>query len=146
MSSIVIVGNIVADPEPPRNTDRPGARFSVAENKRITNRQTGEVTQRTSYYDCIAWQSIGANALATLKKGMRVVVIGDHEQRRFQVPGPDGNPVTRSAYEVVVEAVGPDLRWATADVTRNPRPEEQVETPVPAVAPTTSNQYSVEPY
>jgi single-strand DNA-binding protein len=50
-------------------------------------------------------------------KGSRVVVTGRLEQRSWETD----NGEKRSVVEIVADEVGPSLRWATAQVTRNER-------------------------
>ncbi|MCP4792068.1 MAG: single-stranded DNA-binding protein [Actinomycetia bacterium] len=57
------------------------------------------------------------NVSESLTKGTRVTVTGKLEAEKWQ--GNDG--VERTSYVIVVDSIGPDLRWASADVSRNPR-------------------------
>ena len=57
------------------------------------------------------------NVSESLVKGTRVVVSGSLETEKWQ--GNDG--AERTSLVLVVDAIGPDLRWASADITRNPR-------------------------
>ena len=52
-----------------------------------------------------------------LVKGSRVIVTGRLEQRSWETDQGD----KRSKVEIVADEVGPSLRWATADITRNER-------------------------
>ncbi len=55
------------------------------------------------------------NVSESLGKGSRVVVTGRLEQRSWETE----NGEKRSVVEIVADEVGPSLRWATAQVTRN---------------------------
>jgi single-strand DNA-binding protein len=57
------------------------------------------------------------NASESLGRGSRVIVTGRLEQRSWETP--DGD--RRSKVEVVADEIGPSLRWATAQVTKNER-------------------------
>jgi single-strand DNA-binding protein len=57
------------------------------------------------------------NAAESLSKGARVIVTGRLDQRSWETP--DGDK--RSKVEVVADEVGPSIRWATAQVTKNER-------------------------
>lgn len=85
--------------------------FTVAE-----NRKRGDEEQ-TSFFDVVAFGSLAENVAESLSRGQRVVVMGRLEQRRWETPEGD----KRSKIEIVAEAVGPDLRWATCDVHANRR-------------------------
>jgi single-strand DNA-binding protein len=117
-NNIDLVGNITRDPEL-RYT--PGgmavATFGLAVNFRRQNRQTNEWEERTSFFDVVCWGSLGENVSETLGKGTRVMVVGRLEQRSWETQ--DGDK--RSRVEVIADEVGPSLRWATADVTKNDR-------------------------
>ena len=52
-----------------------------------------------------------------MQKGARVVVTGRLEQRSWETDNGD----KRSKVEVVADEIGPSLRWATAQVTKNER-------------------------
>ena len=57
------------------------------------------------------------NVAESITKGARVVVNGRLEQRSWETDQGE----KRSVVEVVADEIGPSLRWATAQVTRNER-------------------------
>jgi single-strand DNA-binding protein len=57
------------------------------------------------------------NVSESLVRGSRVMVAGRLEQRSWESQAGD----KRSKVEVVADEVGPSLRWATAQVTKNDR-------------------------
>ena len=57
------------------------------------------------------------NAAESLTKGMRVVVTGRLEQRSWETQ--EGEK--RTVVEIAADEIGPSLRWASAQVTRNER-------------------------
>ena len=57
------------------------------------------------------------NVSEILIKGARVIVTGRLEQRSWETP--DGDK--RSKVEVIADEIGPSLRWATAQITKNER-------------------------
>jgi len=67
------------------------------------------------FFRCTAWRSIAENAAQTLKKGMRIFVAGKLVQRSWQ--DNDGNK--RQTVEIQISHVGPDLQFATAEVTKS---------------------------
>ena len=117
-NSVTVVGNVTRDPEL-RFTPNGQATlsFGVAVNRRWQNRQTQEWEEATSYFDVVCWRDMAENASETLFKGARVIVMGRLEQRSWE--GQDGE--RRSKVEIVADEVGPSLRWATAQVTKNER-------------------------
>lgn len=69
--------------------------------------------KKTDFYRVTLWESMAENA-AQLDKGTSVLVIGRQESRDYE--DREGNK--RTAWEVTADAFGPDLRYATAAVTR----------------------------
>jgi single-strand DNA-binding protein len=57
------------------------------------------------------------NVSETLTRGARVMVAGRLEQRSWETQ--EGE--RRSKVEVVADEIGPSLRWATAQITKNER-------------------------
>ena len=117
-NSVTLVGNVTRDPELRfTNTGQPTATFGLAVNRRWQNRQTQEWEEATSFFDVVCWREMAENVSESLTRGARVVVTGRLEQRSWETP--DGDQ--RSKVEVVADEVGPSLRWATAQVTKNER-------------------------
>lgn len=115
MNHMTIIGNLTADPR--ENRDSSGVQFAVASNHRWRDRD-GEQHVDTTFKDCIAWGDLGQHVLASLHKGDRVFVYGRIEQQAYEAQDSRGETVKRVRDRLVIEAVGPDLRFATAEVTR----------------------------
>ena len=116
---ITIVGNIVADPEL-RFTPAGAAvcNFRVASTPKRYNSQTNQWEDGEALFlTCNAWKHLAENTSDSLAKGMRVIVTGKLKQRSFQTREGDN----RTVFEIDVDEVGPSLRFATAQVNRNPR-------------------------
>ena len=117
-NNVVLVGNITRDPELRFTpTGQATATFGLAVNRRWQNRQTQEWEEATSFFDVVCWREMAENASESLGRGSRVIVTGRLEQRSWETP--DGDK--RSKVEVVADEIGPSLRWATAQVTKNER-------------------------
>jgi len=117
-NSVTLVGNITRDPELRFTpTGQATASFGLAVNRRWQNRQTGEWTEATSFFDIVCWREMAENASESLSRGSRVLVTGRLEQRSWE--NQEGEK--RSKIEVVADEIGPSLRWATAQVTKNER-------------------------
>ena len=115
-NNITLVGNLTRDPELRFTaTGRGVASFGIAVGRRY--QVNGEWKEDTSFFNVTAWGQLGENASATLSKGMRCVVSGRLEQREYN----NREGEKRSAIEVVADEIGPSLKWATAQVERNPR-------------------------
>ena len=115
-NTVTLVGNVTRDPELRYTTGGRGvASFGMAVNRRY--QVNGEWQEQTSFFNVVAWGTLGENAAACVTKGTRIVVAGRLEQRSWETQ--DGEK--RSVVEVVADEVGPSLRWATATINRNER-------------------------
>jgi single-strand DNA-binding protein len=138
---LTIVGNLTADPE--LNYGASGAArvtFTVASTPRVFDRQANEWKDgETTFMPCTLWREQGENAVESLTRGTRVIVIGRLITRSWETP--EGEK--RSRMELQVEEIGPSLRYATTKVTRVQRggaqpahQTAQAGTPAPATVPT----------
>src|SRR5437762_8636669 len=117
-STVTIVGNLTRDPEIRYTTGGAAkASFGVAVSRRWQTRQSQEWEEQTSFFNVVCWREMAENVSESLGKGARVVVSGRLEQRSWETE----NGEKRSVIEIVADDVGPSLRWATAQVTRNER-------------------------
>lgn len=118
--TLTVVGNLTADPVL-RFTSSGVAvvDFTVAQTPRSYDRNSGEwKDQETLFFRCSAWRDMAENVADTLTKGMRVVVTGRLQIRSYQARETGEN---RQSIEIQVDEVGPSLRYAKAQVTRNER-------------------------
>ena len=108
------VGNLTRDPElrfTPEGLQV--ARMGLAvETPVVPGEWSGERT--TTFYDLTAFGDMAEHAGTSLTKGMRVVVMGRAEVEFWT----DEAGKEMSARKILVDAIGPDLRWATAEVTK----------------------------
>jgi len=115
-STVTLIGNLTRDPELRYTTGGRGvASFGMAVNRRY--QVNGEWQEQVSFFNVVAWGTLGENVAASLTKGTRCIVTGRLEQRSWETQ--DGEK--RSVVEVVADEVGPGLRWAQAQVERNER-------------------------
>jgi single-strand DNA-binding protein len=117
-NNVTLVGNITRDPEL-RFTPAGAANatFGLAVNRRWQNRQTNEWEEKVSFFNIVCWREMAENAAQSLTKGMRVLVTGRLEQRSWETP--EGEK--RTVVEIAADEIGPSLRWASAEVSRNER-------------------------
>lgn len=117
-NTVELIGNITRDPEL-RFTPSGAAvaNFGLAVNRRWRNQQTNEWEEQVSFFDIVCWRELAENVAESLTKGSRVMVSGRLDQRSWETD----NGEKRSKVEVVADEIGPSLRWATAQVTRNER-------------------------
>jgi single-strand DNA-binding protein len=127
MISTTMSGNLTRDPEIRYTRDgQPSATFGLAVNRRWQVRGSNEWEESTSFFDVVCWRDLAENVALSLVKGARVVVAGRLEQRTWETE--DGD--RRSRVELVADDVGASLRFATAEITRTERRnQDQVDSP-----------------
>jgi single-strand DNA-binding protein len=115
-NTVTLVGNVTRDPELRYTTGGRGvASFGMAVNRRY--QVNGEWQEQTSFFNVVAWGTLGENAAACVTKGTRLVVFGRLEQRSWDTQ--DGDK--RTVVEVIADELGPSLRWAQAQVEKTAR-------------------------
>ena len=110
------VVNLTADPEP-RVSQNGGSRatFRAAYNPRERDRQSGDYKDgETTWISCTAFGELGDHVAQSLSKGDRVLVKGRLTTQRYQ----DNQGQEREGLNLIVDAIGPDLRFSTVMVTR----------------------------
>ena len=113
---ITIIGNLTADPEM-RFTPSGAAvaSFTVASTPRTFDRQAGEWKDgETLFMRCSIWRDAAENVAESLTKGTRVIVQGRLVQRSYTTREGEN----RTVVEMQVDEIGPSLRYAKAQVTR----------------------------
>lgn len=119
-NSVTVTGNATREPELRFTpSGQAVASFGMAVNRRWQNRQTQEWEESVSFFDVTAWAQLAENAAESVAKGTRVTVTGRLDQRSWETQ--DGDK--RSKVEIVADDVAVSLRWATAEVMRNERPD-----------------------
>ncbi len=112
---ITLVGNLTADPElrfTPSGLQVANLRLAVTPR---TRQEDGTWTQgETTFHTVNVWRDQASNAVDSLAKGARVIVVGRPKERSWT----DQDGTEHHVTEVDAEELGPSLRWATAKVTR----------------------------
>ncbi len=151
---VSITGNLTRDPELRFTpTGQAIASFGVAVNRKWQNRQTNEWEEATSFFDVVAWGTLGENCAQSLARGSRVIVTGRLDQRSWETQEHE----KRTKIEIVADEVAPSLRWATAKVEKNERRSPDgvavsagggsgSSRPVPNEAPSGYHQEDEEPF
>lgn len=113
---ITVIGNLTADPELRAiGSGASVASFTIASTPRTFNRQSGQWEDgQALFMRCSAWRELADHCAQSLTKGMRVIAQGRLQQRSYQAN--DGT--NRTVVEMQVDEIGPSLRYATAQVTR----------------------------
>jgi single-strand DNA-binding protein len=111
---VTVPGRIATKPERLSSKNGVGARFRVASTERYFNRAAEEWNEADPVYLTVTcWRQLAENVLLSLRVGDPVIVHGKLTNPSFER---DGRVERR--LEISAGAVGPDLRWATAVVTR----------------------------
>ena len=118
-TQLTVIGNLTAEPEARYlPTGHLVATFTVASTPRRWDRDSNQfVDGEALFLRCSVWREQAENAVASLTKGMRVIVQGRLTQRSYETS--EGEK--RTVVELQVDEVGPSLRWAEARVTRAER-------------------------
>jgi single-strand DNA-binding protein len=110
--SITLIGNLTRDPEiKTAASGKKRALFGMA-----INEGTGD-NEKTNFVNVTAFGDLGEHLAASVKKGARIIAVVRLDQygKEVQIDG-ETKEITMTNY--IADAVGPDLRWATAQVTR----------------------------
>jgi len=109
-NTVTITGNITQDPQLAHSAGGTAyLRFSIAWNQLRGDEQV------PNYFDVTAFNSLAVNAAESLSVGKRVTVTGRLEQSSYTAE--DGSK--RSSVRILADSVAADLKWATAEVSKN---------------------------
>lgn len=113
MHNLPFTGNLATDLDLITNTPSgvPRLNFKVA----VNEGERGTDKEKTHFVPFTAFGTTAENMAASLKKGMRVTVIGrlNTYEKAVQIDGED-KKITMIGF--TAQEAGPALRWATADV------------------------------
>lgn len=115
---LTVIGNLVADPEPRvSQAGKSWVTFRIASTPRVRDRQSSEWSDgEPLWIGCRAYGELANNIAASLTKGTRVIVQGRLSQRSYEKDGQQ-----RTSLDLEVDAIGPELQFATATVVRAQR-------------------------
>ncbi len=113
MNSVTFVGNLTAEPQLIGGSSGISARavFTVG----VSEGQG--LDERTNFVNVTVWGSLARNLVHSLRSGDRVIVVGKLNcyARKVTV---DGEEKSLALVSFIATAVGPDLRWASAKVSK----------------------------
>jgi single-strand DNA-binding protein len=144
---ITVIGNLTGDPEL-RYTQNglAVANFTIASTPKQFDKVTNEMKDGTALFlRASVWREFAEHVAGSLTKGSRVIAQGRLVQRSYETK--EGEK--RTSMELEIDAIGPDLRWSTAQVTRaassrdgggSQRGQQAVEEPWAASAPAAATQ------
>ena len=112
-AQVSVVGNLTREPELRfTSSGKAVCNLGIAANHRF--QQNGEWVEKVSFFNATVWGELGENVAASCVKGMRMVITGRLEQREYETK--EGEK--RTSVEIIVDEIGPSLRWARAEVTK----------------------------
>ena len=113
-NTITLTGNITRDPEMKFTGGGMAiSSFGLAVSNRKKN-LSGEYEDEANFFDITVFGSLAENVATTLQKGNRVILSGRLDWSQWQTDSGE----KRSKVQVIADSIGPDLRWATAVVTK----------------------------
>lgn len=123
MNQLTIHGNITDKPELRHNSSGEAIlNVSVAVNRRRFDRQSGQWRDLgTVYHRVVAFNSRLAENAANLPKGTAVTVTGELADDSWTAE--DGRQMRRT--QLIAEDIAVSLRFATVEITRNPRAQRE---------------------
>lgn len=113
---ITVVGNLTADPEL-RYTQNglAVANFTIASTPSSFDRTTNAFKDGDPLFlRASVWKEFAEHVAGSLTKGSRVIAQGRLKQRSYETNSGE----KRTSIELEIDSIGPDLRYATAQVTR----------------------------
>jgi single-strand DNA-binding protein len=111
---ITVIGNLTSDPETRQAGGASVVSFTIASTPRTFDKQSNEWKDGEALFlRASAWRELGEHVAASLTKGSRVIAQGRLTQRSYEKDGQK-----RQSVELEVDAIGPELRYATVSVER----------------------------
>jgi single-strand DNA-binding protein len=100
INRVILIGRLTRDPElKSTSVGTYFCRFTLASNRSVYNKQTGESRDEVGYFDCIAWGKSAEIIHKYLQKGRRIAVEGSLRWSSWE--GADGKK--QSKVEIGVE-------------------------------------------
>lgn len=127
MNNVSLVGNLATEPElKATNNGTTRCSFVVAVNEKVGEEEKAHFVRVT------AFGTLAENAAGSLTKGQRVLVVGRINTYVTEVELSDGNIRRITSVTFTASAVGPDLRWQRAKISKVIRDDNaQDDTPPP---------------
>jgi single-strand DNA-binding protein len=113
---VTLTGRLTKDPELAfAKSGNAYARFTIATDQRVLNKTTNEWESKDStFWNCTAFGALAENIAESLTKGLAVIATG----RASQEDWTDKQGNKRTSIKVVVDEIGPTLRFATVKVAK----------------------------
>lgn len=114
-TTITIVRNLTKDPElvyTPSGVAK--MELCTAVNRRWQSSRSSKWEELVSFFDTVRWREIAENLPGSCSKGRRVLITGRLDVRDLK----RGDGSRKTKVEIVLEEIGPSLRFATAQITK----------------------------
>lgn len=113
---VTLTGRLTKDPELAfSQAGKAYARFTIVTDQRVLNKTTNEwESQNSTFWNCTAFGALGENVAESLTKGLAVIATG----RASQEDWTDKQGNKRTSIKVVIDEIGPTLRFATCKVAK----------------------------
>ena len=99
MNKVILIGNLTRDPEISTTSNGVSVcRFAIAVTRRFAN---SEGERDTDFFNIVVWRSLAENCHKFLKKGSKVAVVGNLQNRSYDAQ--DGSK--RYITDIVAEEV-----------------------------------------
>lgn len=121
---ITVIGNVTRNPQLSRtHSGTPVVNLTLAENHR--RQVDGEwVDAATTYWEIVCFGEQAENVVGSLPRGTRVIAVGSLRTCAWTT----AEGADRSVLEIVVDEIGPSLRWSTLR-KRHSHPRREYATP-----------------
>ncbi len=98
MNKVFFIGNLTRDPELSETQSGISVcRFGIAVNRRSET----EGERKADFYNVTAWRGLGESVARYRKKGDKIAIIGNIEQRTYE----DREGVTKTVYDIIATEI-----------------------------------------
>ena len=99
MNKVFLIGNLTRDPENSETSSGvPVCRFAIAVNRNYTG---SDGTRETDFFNITVWRQLAENCGKYLKKGSKVAVIGQLQNRSYE----DKDGIRRTVTDIVASEI-----------------------------------------
>ncbi|MFL2694233.1 MAG: single-stranded DNA-binding protein [Candidatus Actinomarina sp.] len=115
-NTVTIVGTVTMDPE--MRTTGSGmsvlnVNFAGPKKRRFVDGQWENVDDDPQYFSGVVFGQQAENVEKSISKGMRVIIVGKLNYSSWE---DKETGVNRSKVEIIIDEIGPALKWATTNV------------------------------
>ena len=113
MNNITLIGNLTRDPELRFTfSGKATCSFSIA----VAQYKNKADEWISDFFNCVVWGKLAENAAGSLSKGDRVIVAGKIYVEKWT---DKDSGKERQVTKIRVDSIGPELSFATCEISRN---------------------------